>query len=74
LEDLRGLRDFNPRTAVRRTLFESDDAPQKPNGYPAPNGSSTPTPATPTPAPPAPLPSARQPAPGERPPIDPDAT
>jgi sec-independent protein translocase protein TatB len=69
LEDLRGLRDFNPRTAVRRTLFESDDAPQKPNGYPAPNGSSPPAPA-----PPAPLPTAQQPVPGERPPIDPDAT
>ncbi len=54
---------------MRRTLFESDDAPQKPNGYPAPNGSSLPAPA-----PPAPLPTAQQPAPGERPPIDPDAT
>ena len=74
LEDLRGLRDFNPRTAVRRTLFESDDAPQKPNGYPAPNGSSLPAPAPPAAAPPVPLPTAQQPAPGERPPIDPDAT
>ena len=70
LEDLRGLRDFNPRTAVRRTLFDSDDPPQKPNGYPGPNGSSTPGTATP----PAPLPSAQAPTPGERPPIDPDAT
>jgi sec-independent protein translocase protein TatB len=74
LEDLRGLRDFNPRTAVRRTLFESDDAPQKPNGYPAANGSSPPAPAPPAPLPTAPLPTAQQPAPGERPPIDPDAT
>jgi sec-independent protein translocase protein TatB len=74
LEDLRGLRDFNPRTAVRRTLFESDDAPPKPNGYPAPNGSSPPAPTPPAPLPTAPLPTAQQPAPGERPPIDPDAT
>jgi sec-independent protein translocase protein TatB len=42
LEDLRGLRDFNPRNAVRRTLFDSDPdpAPVKPNGYAGPNGSS----------------------------------
>jgi sec-independent protein translocase protein TatB len=37
LEDLRGLRDFNPRAAVRRTLFEDDAvgaaAPEKPVGY-----------------------------------------
>jgi sec-independent protein translocase protein TatB len=40
LEDLRGLRDFNPRTAVRRTLFD-DDPPVKPNRFPltgAPGG------------------------------------
>jgi sec-independent protein translocase protein TatB len=59
LDDLRGLRDFNPRTAVRRTLF--DDEPVKPNGYTPTNGS----PAAPAPAPLTP---------GERPPIDPDAT
>src|SRR4051794_41480269 len=44
LEDLRGLRDFNPRTAVRRTLFDDtpsagETPPVKPNGYPL-NGSS----------------------------------
>jgi sec-independent protein translocase protein TatB len=61
LEDLRGLRDFNPRTAVRRTLFD-DDEPVKPNGYTPTNGAPT---AAPTPAPLTP---------GERPPIDPDAT
>jgi sec-independent protein translocase protein TatB len=96
LEDLRGLRDFNPRTAVRRTLFDDGPAaggtpPVKPNGYPL-NGSSlngaaqnggglngaglngavtgglnTP-PASPEPVAPAVL------NPGERPPIDPDAT
>jgi sec-independent protein translocase protein TatB len=66
LEDLRGLRDFNPRTAVRRTLFDDDPdpaAPMKPNGYAGPNGSGATTP-----------PAASRLAPGERPPIDPDAT
>ena len=66
LEDLRGLRDFNPRTAVRRTLFDDDPgpaAPVKPNGYAGPNGSSAAVP-----------PAAPRLTPGERPPIDPDAT
>ncbi len=66
LEDLRGLRNFNPRTAIQRTLFDDPPA-QKPNGFaPGPattNGGST----HPAPAPP-------RLAPGERPPIDPDAT
>jgi sec-independent protein translocase protein TatB len=96
LEDLRGLRDFNPRTAVRRTLFDDGPSagvtpPVKPNGHPL-NGSSvngaglnggglnggglngavtgglnTP-PVSPEPVAPAAL------NPGERPPIDPDAT
>jgi sec-independent protein translocase protein TatB len=67
LEDLRGLRDFSPRNAVRRTLWDDGAAADKPNGYaPSPNGSSSAPPARATP--PAPL------APGERPPIDPDAT
>jgi sec-independent protein translocase protein TatB len=75
LEDLRGLRSFNPRTAVRRTLFD-DDLPVKPNGYTAgangaggSNGSS----AAPQPHP-ATGPAPEKLAPGERPPIDPDAT
>lgn len=69
LEDLRGLRSFNPRTAVRRTLFD-DDPPVKPNGHTAgANGSSVapqPHPAT--------GPAPEKLAPGERPPIDDDAT
>ena len=65
LEDLRGLRDFNPRTAVRRTLFDDEPVPPvKPNGYAGLNGAADTTAA----ATPAPL------TPGERPPIDPDAT
>jgi sec-independent protein translocase protein TatB len=59
LEELRGLRNFNPRTAVRRTLFDDSPPAQPTNG-------SAPAPA----AAPAPQPLARN----ERPPIDPDAT
>lgn len=74
LNDLRGLRDFNPKRAITRTLF-SDDEPTKPNGY-ATTASGTPASVTPpngsapsvAPAPQQPLSS------NERPPIDPDAT
>jgi sec-independent protein translocase protein TatB len=76
LEDLRGLRDFNPRAAVRRTLFDPDpEPPLKPNGYapPAANGSSgPPTNGSSTPTNGSPAPAGL--TPGERPPIDPDAT
>ncbi len=67
LNELRGLRGFDPRSAVRRTLFDDDPSSRpangdtvKPNGYTPnqPNGSQ----------PVRPLAS------GERPPIDPDAT
>jgi sec-independent protein translocase protein TatB len=73
LEDLRGLRNFDPKRVVTQHLFDGDADPlglgningtnggaAKPNGYPA--TSSTPQ------AQPEPL------KPGERPPIDPDAT
>jgi sec-independent protein translocase protein TatB len=63
LEELRGLRNFNPRTAVRRSLF--DDEPQT-NGH---TGASTAAPQSYTP-PPVPERLAKN----ERPPIDPDAT
>ncbi len=62
LEELRGLRNFNPRTAATRALF--DDPPAKPNGF-APGAADL----TKKPAPPPP-----SLAKGERPPIDPDAT
>ena len=63
LEELRGLRSFNPRTAVTRTLF--DDDPPKPNGYtPTPNMTKTPPPAPPP----------ERLAKNEVPPVDPDAT
>jgi len=76
LEELRGLRNFNPRAAAARALF--DDGPaEKPNRF-APtngngngNGSAKPDLTKPTPAiKPAPEPLAKN----ERPPIDPDAT
>ncbi|TCK26505.1 Sec-independent protein translocase protein TatB [Pseudonocardia endophytica] len=70
LNDLRGLRDFNPKRAITRTLF-SDDEPVKPNGY-ATTANGTPASVTP----PAPNGAAPQKPLGsnERPPIDPDAT
>ncbi|MHA6796558.1 Sec-independent protein translocase protein TatB [Pseudonocardia bannensis] len=75
LDDLRGLRDFNPRNAtrnaVRRTLFD-DDPPEKPNGY-VPGGAATNGAPAPTPHP-ATAPRADRLSPNERPPIDPDAT
>jgi sec-independent protein translocase protein TatB len=60
-EPLRELRNFDPRRAAIRSLL--DDGPElKPNGY------TPPSPSLPPPSPPRSL------APGERPPIDPDAT
>jgi sec-independent protein translocase protein TatB len=71
LRDLRGMRNFDPRRAVVRTLFEDDSAGVKPNGYaPGPGVESNP----PAAIPPAAAPPARPLSPGERPPIDPDAT
>lgn len=86
LEELRGLRNFNPKTAATRALF--DDGPVvKPNGFAPRNGMAASTPylskqnggaAPATPAAPEPHP-ATGPAPetlakNERPPLDPDAT
>lgn len=82
LEDLRGLRDFNPRAAVKRTLFDGGSSDfgidmskpplrggidmTKPNGLSGANGNGSGS----GPERPAVTPL----APGERPPIDPDAT
>ena len=86
LEDLRGLRDFNPRRAVQRHLFDDDPVSTKPNGYPGPNGSSV-GPVTngssgygaangssDTATADGAAPASSTLAPGERPPVDPDAT
>jgi sec-independent protein translocase protein TatB len=65
LEDLRQLREFNPKRAITRHLL--DDYPED-NGY-KPNGfASAPTPPTNQ------RPEQRPLSPGERPPFDPDAT
>ena len=66
LEELRGLRNFNPRTAVQRTLFDDDPPAPKPNGHaPKPNMTKSTPPPAPTP------PSLTK---NEVPPVDPDAT
>ncbi|MEV0701630.1 Sec-independent protein translocase protein TatB [Saccharopolyspora sp. NPDC050389] len=66
LEDLRGIRNFNPRTAVTKHLFDGENPLDGLNG----NGSNghQPKPADP------PKPEQRPLAPGERPPYDSDAT
>ncbi|MEU4249146.1 Sec-independent protein translocase protein TatB [Amycolatopsis sp. NPDC026612] len=75
LEDLRGLRNFDPKRVVTQHLFDGDSDPLGLKGIT--NGSSTPANGTngsnsylagQTPSAPEPL------KPGERPPIDPDAT
>ncbi|MDQ3990364.1 MAG: sec-independent translocase [Actinomycetota bacterium] len=61
LEDLRGLRGFDPRRAMTRHLFDDfEERPTKPNGYAAPTGPG--------------IPVDRPLQPGERAPFDPDAT
>ncbi|MCS7479753.1 Sec-independent protein translocase protein TatB [Umezawaea endophytica] len=60
LEDLRELRNFDPKKAVTKHLFDDPAPVEKPNGYPV--------------ASPAPAPVERPLSPGERAPYDPDAT
>lgn len=66
LQDLQQLRNFDPRRAVTKHLFEDIDTA---NGNRKPNGH---TPPRPDPAPAKNEPSA--PPPGEKAPFDPDAT
>ncbi|WP_410590812.1 Sec-independent protein translocase protein TatB [Amycolatopsis sp. lyj-23] len=69
LEDLRGLRNFDPKRVVTQHLFDGDTDPLGLKGIT--NGSSTPSngyAGGQTQPAPEPL------KPGERPPIDPDAT
>jgi sec-independent protein translocase protein TatB len=65
LEDLRQLREFNPKRAITRHLLEDfpEDTGYKANGYPAAAAPEA-----------SPRPEQRPLAPGERPPFDPDAT
>jgi sec-independent protein translocase protein TatB len=63
LQDLQQLRNFDPRRAVTRHLFDDVDAP---NGGTKPNGHTPP---------PAPAPTREDPKPpGDKPSFDPDAT
>lgn len=82
LNELRGLRSFNPKTAITRSLFADED-PVKPNGHaPGVNGSATTGAATAGAAgtaaaggtTPAARPEPTPLTPGEQPPVDPDAT
>ncbi|MCP2165582.1 Sec-independent protein translocase protein TatB [Goodfellowiella coeruleoviolacea] len=74
LEELRGLRNFDPRRAVTKHLLSDlDDIPPA-NGTGMTNGFSASTPPASTPPASAPKPPERPLLPGERPPIDPDAT
>jgi sec-independent protein translocase protein TatB len=66
IEDLRELRNFNPRRAVTQHLFDGDEDPLGLNDTVG-NGSSTAS-RTPERRRPEPL------APGEKPPVDPEAT
>ncbi len=68
LDELRGLRNFNPRTAAARAFFD-DDEPVKPNGFaPGPSG------ASPNGTPDLTKPAKPSLAKDELPPIDDDAT
>ncbi|WP_214404521.1 Sec-independent protein translocase protein TatB [Pseudonocardia lacus] len=80
LEELRGLRNFNPRTAATNALF-GDDPAEKPNGHAPGAGpdlskgtkgtNGTASSGGPSLTKPAAQPKLEK---GERPPIDPDAT
>ena len=61
LEDLRELRNFDPKRAITKHLWD-DEPSEKPNGYPT------------TPRPQPQVPAERPLERGERPPYDPDAT
>ena len=68
-EELRGLRNFNPRAAATQAFFGDDQPEVKPNGFaPGPNGAG---PDLTKSTPPAEKPSLAK---NERPPIDDDAT
>ena len=70
LEELRGLRNFNPRVAATQAFFGDDQPEVKPNGFaPGPNGASNGAGLDLTK--PAEKPSLAK---NERPPIDDDAT
>lgn len=86
LEDLRSVRDLDPRRAVRQHLFTEPPADGTWSGSPTPGstagttastaaGTAAAPPATPAPGTPTRRPEASRPlGPGESAPLDPDAT
>ncbi|WP_033295122.1 Sec-independent protein translocase protein TatB [Amycolatopsis jejuensis] len=70
LEDLRGLRNFDPKRVVTQHLFDGDSDPLGLNGVNGSNGSN----GTPAIKPQSAVPQPEPLKPGERPPVDPDAT
>lgn len=70
LEDLQQLRNFDPRRAVTRHLFDDVDTG---NGHPKPNGHAPPPPPAAADGAPA-VTDPAPPAPGGKAPFDPDAT
>ncbi|MFF0147183.1 MULTISPECIES: Sec-independent protein translocase protein TatB [Amycolatopsis] len=70
LEDLRGLRNFDPKRVVTQHLFDGDADPLGLNSINGTNGSN----GSPAIKPQSSVPQPEPLKPGERPPIDPDAT
>lgn len=70
LEDLRGLRNFDPKRVVTQHLFDGDADPLGLNSITGTNGSN----GSPAIKPQSSVPQPEPLKPGERPPIDPDAT
>ncbi|HWD02659.1 MAG TPA: Sec-independent protein translocase protein TatB [Amycolatopsis sp.] len=76
LEDLRGLRNFDPKRVVTQHLFDGDSDPLGLNGFTGSNGAngSNGTNGSNGVKPQSLTPKADPLKPGERPPVDPDAT
>ncbi|MDT8909421.1 Sec-independent protein translocase protein TatB [Amycolatopsis sp. PS_44_ISF1] len=72
LEDLRGLRNFDPKRVVTQHLFDGDSDPLGLSSFTGGNGSNGSNGASVKPQSIVPQPEPLKP--GERPPVDPDAT
>ncbi|MFJ4097907.1 Sec-independent protein translocase protein TatB [Amycolatopsis japonica] len=74
LEDLRGLRNFDPKRVVTQHLFDGDSDPLGLNNVNGTNGANGSNGASKPNGHPAPASQPEPLKPGERPPVDPDAT
>ena len=75
LDELRSVRNFNPKTAVTKHLLDGENPFEEFSKNSSPLSGSTPSTNGHPPSPaPAPKPAERPLAPGERPPYDSDAT